>query len=92
MKYPIKSIFEQISEKVFTAKTLTEAQQQVIEFVRGKDINDKDKQSILLETSNAKSLVSFQRYISNALLKYEGLGMNNFDKTAREAAAETEFE
>lgn len=91
-KITIKSIFEQISEPVFTAKSLGEAQRIVKTFVESKDINDKDKQSILYETMNAKSLVRFQRYIANALLKYEGLGMNNFDKTAREAAAETAFE
>jgi hypothetical protein len=28
----------------------------------------------------------------NSLLKYEGMGMNQLEKTAREAAAETEFE
>ena len=89
-KIAIKSIFEQISVPVFTAKSLGEAQRIVNEFVESKDINEKDKQSILHETLNAKSLVRFQNYIANALLKYEGLGMNNFNKTAREAAVETE--
>jgi hypothetical protein len=92
MKIAIKSIFEQISEKVFTAKTLGEAQRIVKEFVESKDINEKDKELILKETLNAKSLARFQTYICNSLLKYEGMGMNNFSKTAREAAAETAFE
>ena len=92
MKHPIKSIFEQISERVFVMKDLNEAKNFVTEFVGEKKINDKDKQSILREVNNAKTLARFQTYICNSLLKYEGLGMNNFDKTAKQADAETTLE
>lgn len=92
MKVTIKSIFEQISEQVFSMRTLPEAQKFVKNFVESKDINDKDKQTILRETANAKSLVKFQQYICNSLLKYEGMGMNQINKTAREVASETAFE
>lgn len=85
----LKSIFEQISEKLFVMKNLDEAKMFVTEFVEGKDINEKDKQSILREVKNTKSLIRFQNYICNALLKFEGLGVNQMNKTAREAAAET---
>jgi hypothetical protein len=77
----IKSIFEQISTTVFTMKNLNEAKEYVKTFVKDKDINEKDKQSILREVDNAKSLVKFQQYICNALLKYEGMGMNKINKT-----------
>lgn len=76
----IKSIFEQISTTVFTMKNLNEAKEYVKTFVKDKDINEKDKQSILREVDNAKSLVKFQQYICNALLKYEGMGMNKINK------------
>lgn len=92
MKIQIKSIFEQISEKVFTMTNLNDVKKFVTEFVESKNINDKDKKSILTEVNNAKSLSRFQGYICNSLLKYEGMGMNNFSKTARQAASETEFE
>jgi hypothetical protein len=89
VKVPIKSIFEQISSKVFLMTSLAEAKTFVTEFVNSKDINEHDKFYILQEVNNAKSLVRFQTYICNALLKYEGMGMNQINKTAKEAAAET---
>jgi hypothetical protein len=76
MKHPIKSIFEQISEQVFRMTNLSEAQAFVIDFVNSKNINDKDKKHIVYETKNAKSLVRFQTYICNSLLKYEGMSVN----------------
>jgi hypothetical protein len=89
LKVPIKSIFEQISSKVFLMTSLAEAKSFVTEFVNSKDINEHDKFYILQEVNNAKTLVRFQTYICNALLKYEGMGMNQINKTAKEAAAET---
>ena len=75
-KVQIKSIFEQISEIVFNTADLTIARQQTIEFVQSKNINDKDKQSILKAINECKTIQRFQMYIANALLKYEGLGMD----------------
>lgn len=88
----IKSIFEQISSQVFTMKNLNEAKQFTIDFVENKNINETDKASILKAVNEAKTLVAFQRYICNSLLKYEGLGTNQLNKTAREAASETQYE
>lgn len=86
MKIEIKSILEQISKEVFKMKNLDDAKKFVTEFIESKEINEKDKKSILHEVQNAKTLVKFQQYICNALLKYEGLGANQLHKTAREAA------
>jgi len=88
----IKSIFEQISAQVFTMKNLNEAKQFTIDFVENKNINETDKTSILKAVNEAKTLVAFQRYICNSLLKYEGLGTSQLNKTAREAASETQYE
>lgn len=88
----IKSIFEQISEQVFVMTDLNKAKQYVKDFVTDKNINEKDKQSILREVNNAKSLVKFQQYICNALLKYEGMGVGKINKTAKESEAESVFE
>jgi hypothetical protein len=82
MKHQIKSIFEQISEQVFTMTSLEQAKQFVTKFVSDKNINEKDKTNILREVNNTKSLFKFQNYICNSLLKYEGMGMNNFSKAA----------
>jgi hypothetical protein len=72
----IKSIFEQISEKVFTMRNLGEAQQFIVDFVNEKKINEKDKQSIITNTLSAKSIQRLQTYLCNSLLKYEGMGVN----------------
>lgn len=82
----LKSIFEQISERVFQMKDLKQAKDFVTEFVEGKDINEKNKLSILNEVKNAPSLVRFQTYLCNSLLKYEGMGVYQINKTSREAA------
>lgn len=83
----LKSIFEQISEEVFKMRDLNEAKKFVTEFVQNKNINDKDKQSIINEVNNAKNLVRFQTYICNALLKFEGLGVAQLNKISKESAA-----
>jgi hypothetical protein len=75
-KVQIRSIFEQISEIAFNTADLTLARQSTIEFVQSKNINDKDKQLILKSVNECKTIQRFQIYIANALLKYEGLGMD----------------
>jgi hypothetical protein len=89
MKFPIKSIFEQISSQVFLMTNLVEAQNFIIDFVRSKDINEKDKNAIIVQTVQAKSLTRLQTYICNSLLKYEGMGISQLDKTPKETAVET---
>lgn len=88
----LKSIFAQISEEVFKMKNLDEAKNFITEFVKDKGINEKDKTAILKEVNSSKNLIRFQTYICNSLLKYEGMGMNNFNKTAKEAAIYTSEE
>jgi hypothetical protein len=87
MKVQIKSIFEQISEKVFTMSNVNEAKNFIIDFVETKQINEVDKKSILKAVNDSKTLTKLQTYICNSLLKYEGMGMNQINKTAKEAAA-----
>ena len=75
-KVQIRSIFEQISEIVFNTADLAIAKQNTVEFVSSKNINDKDKQVILFSINECKTITKFQMYVANALLKYEGLGMD----------------
>ena len=74
-KVQIKSIFEQISERVFQMNNLNEVKTFVIDFVNDKNINENDKRNIITQVQNAKSLTRFQTYICNSLLKYEGMGV-----------------
>lgn len=75
MKVQIKSIFEQISERVFTMTNLVEAQNFIIDFVRSKDIKQEDKDTIVINTINSRNLTRLQTYICNSLLKYEGMSV-----------------
>lgn len=76
----IKSIFEQISTEVFRMTNLDEAKYYVTKFISDKSINEQDKLSIMKVVSETKSIIAFQRYICNALLKYEGLGISQLSK------------
>lgn len=90
MKYQIKSILEQIASKVFQMKDLQEAKNFIAKFVEDKNINDKDKKDIIRNVRETTHINALYKYLSNALLKFEGLGMNQINKTAREVASETE--
>lgn len=74
-KVQIKSIFEQIAEKVFTMNNTNEIKTFVIEFVESKDINTVDKNTILENVSKCKNVTALHRYICNSLLQYEGMSV-----------------
>lgn len=92
MKINIKSTLEKIANQVFTAKTADEAKQIIVSHISDSQVNDIDKNKMITDVNALKNLVAVQRYLANALLKYEGLGTNNVNKTAKQAAAETESE
>ena len=74
-KVQIKSIFEQIAEKVFVMNNINEIKAFVKSFVEGKNINNVDKNVILMNVEKCKNVSAVQRYICNSLLKYEGMGV-----------------
>ena len=76
-KVQIKSIFEQIAEKVFVMNNINEIKSFVKSFVEGKNINNVDKNIILMNVVKCKNVPSVQRYICNSLLKYEGMSVAN---------------
>lgn len=75
-KVQIKSIFEQIAEKVFEMKDKDAAKQFITEFVNSKDINEHDKKTIIANVEACKHMHKIQLYICNSLLKYEGMSLN----------------
>ena len=75
-KVQIKSIFEQIAEKIFTMQDKDAAKQFIIEFVNSKGINEHDKKTIINNVESCKSMLKIQSYICNSLLKYEGMSVN----------------
>jgi len=79
-KVQIKSIFEQISQKVFSMNNANDIKTYVTEFVNSKQIEDRDKQGIIKNINECKNVVAMHRYICNSLLKFEGLSVNRYDK------------
>lgn len=86
-KVQIKSIFEQISQQVFAMKSLTEVDN-IIEFVNSKDIDNKDKITIVRTLRECPNVKRIQSYVCNSLLKYEGLSVNKYDSDKKEVVEE----
>ena len=74
MKYHFPSKLVEITDAIFTATDFLSAQSLFINFVDGTKVKDKDK--MISEVKNMKTLFQLQRYVANALLKFEGLGVN----------------
>lgn len=89
MSLQIQSIFSEIATRINTITDLSKAKKELTEFVNNKKINDKDKKTITFNITEAKTIYQIQKYVYNSLLKYEGMGMNQINKTAREATIET---
>lgn len=77
-KVQIKSILEQISHDVFKMNNINDIKQHVINFVNSKGIDDNDKQGIIRNIGECKNVTAAHRYICNALLKFEGLSVNDY--------------
>lgn len=73
----IISTLDKIAEAVFTSKDLTSAQNIAIAHLNESKIKESDKNKMIQEITNMKSLQKLQYYCANALLKYEGLGVGN---------------
>lgn len=81
MSIQIKSILEQIASEVFIMTDITKIKTFVVDFVeQHKRMNDIDRQSIIKNINECKSVYKAHYYISNALLKYEGLSLNGHTK------------
>ena len=71
----IISTLDKIAEAVFTSKDLTSAQNIALAHLNESKIKESDKNKMIQEITNMKSLQKLQYYCANALLKYEGLGV-----------------
>ena len=75
-KIQIKSVFEQITSKVFTATNVNETKEYIIEFITSKGIDGTDKQLIMNNVTKCSSIKELQKYVCNSLLMYEGMGVS----------------
>ena len=75
-KKEIKSVLNGIITDIYSARTVDEAKELFIKFVDATNIKDSDKQKMLEEASKMTSLRKIQMYATNAMFKYEGLGID----------------
>jgi hypothetical protein len=69
----LKSVLESIAEPVFTSKNLETARSIFVEHVS--KTNVKDREIMLEAVAKLKTLNDMHRYLANALLKFEGMGI-----------------
>tara|TARA_R110000868_G_scaffold34853_3_gene125461 strand:- start:609 stop:842 length:234 start_codon:yes stop_codon:yes gene_type:complete len=67
------STLTKITEQVYTATTAQEAKTIMIDYLE--TTNVKDKKQMIWDVSQLNSLTRVWSYYSNALLKFEGLGV-----------------
>ena len=72
----IQSTLTKIAEQVFTAKSCDEAKKIALDYLSESKINEEDRVKMIAEIEQKKDLVKLQIYITNALLKFEGLSVN----------------
>ena len=71
----IKSVLNGIVTDIYSAKTVKEAKELFVKFVDATKIKDTDKKKMLAEVEKLTTLRSIQMYTTNAMFKYEGLGI-----------------
>jgi hypothetical protein len=71
----IESKLSEIISQVYAAKTVREAKLILIPFLEESKIKELDKKKMIEQTQKLGQLGLLQYYATNALLKYEGLGL-----------------
>jgi len=66
------SVLNKVVQKVFNAKTVDSARDLIRECLEISQINENDKQIMLNEIAQIKTLLKMYQYIANAILAYEG--------------------
>ena len=67
------STLTNITEQIYSAKTVTEAKAAMINYLE--TTNVKDKKKMIFDVSQLNNLTRIQFYFTNALLKFEGMGV-----------------
>lgn len=66
------SVLHRVVQEVFNSKTLNDARKLMKECIESSRINSEDKQTMLDEIAQIKTLSKIHQYIANAILAYEG--------------------
>lgn len=78
--YNFKSVLEQIINDVYTITDVNEAKNFIENFLEEKKIDDVTKKQMLQNISEIKSILKLQVYMTNSLLRFEGMSVNKYDK------------
>ena len=73
----IESTLTNIAEQVFSATSVEQAKTIALDFLSESKINEADRKKMIAEIETKTDLVKLQIYIANALLKFEGLSLND---------------
>jgi hypothetical protein len=73
----LESTLTKIAEQVFSATSVEQAKTIALDFLSESKINEADRKKMIAEIETKKDLVKLQIYIANALLKFEGLSLND---------------
>jgi len=72
----IKSVITKKITDIYSAPDLKTAKQLFTELLNECNINDTDKENMLLEAGKVTTLVALQFYATNCMFKFEGLGVS----------------
>ena len=78
--YNFKSVLEQIINDVYKMTDVNEAKNFIENFLEEKKIDDVTKSQMLQNISEIKSMLKLQFYMTNSLLRFEGMSVNKYDK------------
>ena len=78
--YNFKSVLEQIISDVYKMTDVNEAKNFIENFLEEKKIDNVTKSQMLQNISEIKSMLKLQFYMTNSLLRFEGMSVNKYDK------------
>jgi len=70
-----ESVLEKIIQKVYSTNDLEEGKKLMSGFISETKIKDTDKNKMLYEIENIPTITRLQFYATNAMFKFEGLGI-----------------
>lgn len=79
-KYNI-SILGDVIQQIYKCTDLEEGKKLMTDFINERKIKELDKRKMLFELNNVKSLIKLHFYVTNAMFKFEGLGVSDFKKS-----------
>lgn len=71
----IESIITSSIQEIYQATTVTEAKQKLIALLEQSKIKEVDKLKMIETAKSLNNLNAIHRYATNAMFKYEGLGV-----------------